>query len=331
MTHEYDGSFRLKVSFYKTTRLYFKKEMNIQRQQLLDKKNIRIIVTDSGMGGLSVAADIAEKVKTSGTFQNVHIIFFNSSFDNSSGYNVIESHEEKIKIFNNALNSMQIRFQPDVIIIACNTLSILYPETPFSRYITIPVIGIVEMGVDLIYNNYIKNPDSFIMIFGTPTTISQNSYQSALINKGIDAKAIIGQPCYKLADYIEEDSHSNDTFNRILHFVEEAIAKLSDKEKPVIVSLNCTHYGYVADLFQKAFEMNNIKQISILNPNPMMYEYTFPITQIRRNSQANIKIEVISKVNIFPFVVKSIGNLIQSISPETVNALENYTKEITLF
>jgi hypothetical protein len=46
---------------------------------IFEKEDITIVVTDSGLGGLSVAADVTERLKDSGIFRSARIIFFNSS------------------------------------------------------------------------------------------------------------------------------------------------------------------------------------------------------------------------------------------------------------
>ena len=99
----------------------------------LDAGIIRIVVTDSGLGGISVLGELESKLKTARIFNNVELIFFNALYSKDLGYNEIESNREKANIFNNALFSMQDNYHPDIILIACNTLSVIYPITQFSN------------------------------------------------------------------------------------------------------------------------------------------------------------------------------------------------------
>jgi len=298
--------------------------------QIFDKENITIIVTDSGLGGLSITADIAERLKDSGVFNEVRIIFFNASFDNKSGYNVIDSHDEKIHIFNNALTSMERNYHPDLILIGCNTLSVIYPETPFSKFTSIPVIGIVEIGVQGIYESLKSAPEANVIIFATKTTIQKETYQNELMKKGIPHERIIGIQCANLADKIEEGFESEETKHFISHCVSDAIATLDDKNSPVIVSLNCTHYGYVAHLFQQEFARYGIQPI-IINPNPHMADFLFQQRKQPRWTKTAVSIEVICKVTIFPDVMLSIGELIRRVSPQTLHAMQKYKQNINLF
>ncbi len=213
-----------------------------------NKKNATIIVTDSGLGGMSVAADVAARLPQSGVFENAHIVFFNSLFHNRSGYNSLKSEEEKVRIFNLALETMKLKYNPDLLLIACNTLSVLYDKTAFAKKASFPVIGIVETGVDLIAKEFDENPESTVIIFATKTTIGSNSHKNMLVEKGYKAKQIIGQPCRRLAGRIERGPASEETIGLIIKYVNEALKKI-EPEASIFASLNCTHFGYSMEQF----------------------------------------------------------------------------------
>jgi hypothetical protein len=97
-------------------------------ETLTNKKEITILVTDSGLGGLSVAADVAARLPESGVFEKARIVFYNALFHNS-GYNNLKTDAEKVRIFNAVLKAMNRRYHPDLLI-ACNTLSVVYEKTP---------------------------------------------------------------------------------------------------------------------------------------------------------------------------------------------------------
>lgn len=300
-------------------------------KQFFSKDDVTILVTDSGLGGVSIAADMVEKLKTVKIFRKVRVVFFNSSFDNQSGYNKLKTNEEKIRIFNNALNSMQSNYRPDLILIGCNTLSVIYPETPFARSTTIPVIGIVETGVDFILEKLKNAPNAKIIIFATSTTITKGSHKKMLVQRGVKPENIIGISCADLADKIEDGHQSVETRDFVAHCVKEALSKLIDPDQPIIVSLNCTHYGYVLKFFEQEFEKNDIKPIAILNPNPRLAEFILQPEKFHRFKKTQVSIEVIAKVTIFPGVMKSIGELVATISPQTVQALQHYRRDENLF
>ena len=49
-------------------------------------------------------------------------------------------------------------YKVDIILIACNTLSVIYAETDFSKTCPIPVMSIVDFGVNIIAEKMHANP-----------------------------------------------------------------------------------------------------------------------------------------------------------------------------
>ena len=98
----------------------------------------------------------------------------------------------KAIVFNNALEAMAA-YTPETILIACNILSVIYPFTDFSRTTNSLVTGIVDHGVNLVYEHLIQTPGSRVVIFGTPTTTGEETHKKALIKMGIAPERIINQ------------------------------------------------------------------------------------------------------------------------------------------
>ena len=176
-----------------------------------EKKDVTIAVTDSGLGGLSVVADAAERMRELKVFNRVNFVFFNSLFSNEGGYNRLKTREEKILIFDAALQSLEQKISPALILIGCNTLSTFYHETDVSQRTGIPVIGIVEAGADLIAQNLRAHPESKVILFATPTTVAENAHKTRLLAKGFLDERIIPQPCPDLIPYIERGYDSAET------------------------------------------------------------------------------------------------------------------------
>ncbi|MGB9894251.1 MAG: glutamate racemase, partial [Candidatus Saccharicenans sp.] len=241
---------------------------------LANKPEVTILVTDSGLGGLSVAAELEVRLAKSGLFRKVRIVFYNALFD-KIGYNGLDSEAEKIRIFNQVLKAMDKKYKPDLLLIACNTLSVLYDQTPFSKRAPFPVVGIVETGTELMLKQFELTPEASVIIFGTKTTIESEAYKKALMAHGISAERIVGQACHKLAGAIERGVDSEETVGYIKQFVGEAISKLEDKNRPVFSSLNCTHYGYALKHFAQAFADHGYPGITIIDPNKNMIDFLF--------------------------------------------------------
>src|SRR5687768_8110568 len=132
---------------------------------------MHILITDSGVGGLSVVAYAERFVRERGFTEPVRLTFANAAPENDYGYNSMPSRAVKIETFDRFLRNVTARFAPDMIYVACNTLSVLLPDTPFfaggswsgglqaaglppqpegRRSSVIPVKGIVETGVSVI-------------------------------------------------------------------------------------------------------------------------------------------------------------------------------------
>jgi len=298
--------------------------LDAKLERFFGKKSVTIAVTDSGLGGLSVLAEAAARMKRAGTFEGTDFVFFNALFSAQGGYNSLKNREEKIAIFQSALESLEKRYRPDLILLACNTLSVLFEDTAFSRRTEIPVVGIVGAGVDLIARGLRAEPDSSAIIFGTPTTISEGTHRRELEKAGFAAGRIISQSCPELESYIERDGGGAETELLISAFVEEALEKLISPRPPVIASLNCTHYGYSLPLWEKAFAEAGIKPVAILNPNSRMVDFLFTPERAGRFPESAVTVRVVSMVEIGPGKVDSLGKWVARTSPETAEALAAY-------
>ena len=170
-----------------------------------------IVVTDSGLGGISVLAELERKTIELNPFDSARFIFFNAHAAEGFGYNSMKNTETKVRVFNTALKSMIDKYNPDIVLIACNTLSVISHLTDTYRETNIPVLGIVEFGADLIYNNLMNDDKSIVVIYGTPTTIESDFYRQKLIAQGIDESRIINQPCYLLETEIQKNPGSKST------------------------------------------------------------------------------------------------------------------------
>src|SRR5471030_3264210 len=209
---------------------------------------MHILITDSGVGGLSVCAYAERFVRTHGFKEPVRLTFANAAPENDYGYNSMPSREVKLQTFDRFLRNVTERYAPDCIYVACNTLSVLLPDTPYFHKAVIPVKGIVETGAALLVRELEIDPRSVAMIFGTQTTIDAGAYPRLLEARGIEASRIISQACPGLADTISEDREGIKTKSEIVRWVGTAITKMHRRDTPVVACLACTHYGYRKDL-----------------------------------------------------------------------------------
>ena len=263
------------------------------------KNEVTIVITDSGLGGLSILADAVERSKICKNFQKINFIYYNALFSNLGGYNTLESHREKVDIFNSALHSLEKRYNPDLILVGCNTLSTIYNDTSFSKQTQTPVKGIIDAGVNLAYDGLKAHPESIIIIFATQTTVAQNAHKDQLLKKGFLSERIVYQ--------------------------------INDQSAKLLVSLNCTHFGYSLDLWKNAFRSLGEEPVAFLNPNTKMNDFLFRPQYQDRYKNADIAVRIVSMVEIGKSKMESLGSFLHPLSPQTVTALQEYEWKEDLF
>ena len=273
-----------------------------------------------------IAAHLARK----SPWQDISLIYFNAWPEQNKGYNHFETMDQRAGIFNNALNVME-NFNPDIILIACNTLSVIYPFTPYSQNTGTTVSGIIDHGVQLIHENLMANPDSHVIIFGTPTTIAQKTHQRKLIEMGIDPDRITSQGCIDLAGKIERNPFSSDVSKMINENISTAASKIHHPVGKVYAALCCTHFGYCRTLFQDALSKHVKREVIILNPNERMADHVMETSGETSTFSPDINMHVVSRVFWEPERIDAYVKLLKDISPETVKALAEYELNPDLF
>jgi len=298
---------------------------------LLEKESITIVVTDSGLGGLSVVADAAEKFRQHPVFKEVKLVFVNALFRDEGGYNSLQTREEKLEVFSSALQSMQDRYAPDIILVACNTLSVLIPDTSFVATSSVPVVGIVENGVEQIAQQLRDKPTGKNIIFATQTTVDEATHKNMLLGRGFDDEQIVAQSCPQLTLYIEQGYDSEYTEMLIDAYVDEALSQLGETTGPLSVSFNCTHFGYSMEFWKQAFASRGVEVAAFLNPNTMMVDFLLPTSLRKRYPQSEVSVKAVSMIDIPADRQDSIGRYLHTVSPATETALRDFELNSNLF
>ncbi len=288
---------------------------------------MHILITDSGVGGLSVVAYAERFVRTQGFREPVRLTFANAAPANDYGYNSMLSREEKLATFDRFLRNVTERFAPDAIYVACNTLSVLLPDTPYFQNAPVPVKGIVETGVALLLRELEADPRSVAMIFGTQTTIDAGTYPRLLIERGVEPSRIVSQACPGLADTISEDREGAKTAAEIRGWVAAAIQKMPHAA-PVVASLACTHYGYRKDLFAAAFREAGIDAL-VVNPNERAVDDLFGANAAGVHHQAEVRF--VTRYAIPDATVEALTYFLSGISQRTVEAMQKFEHLPDLF
>jgi glutamate racemase len=296
-----------------------------------ERPDVTIVVTDSGLGGLSVVAELAARLPASGMARSARIVFVNALLDDAIGYNNLKNEADKLRVFDAALTAMERHYKPDLLLVACNTLSVFYDKTEHARTSGTPAVGIVGMGADLIARQFDEKPGATALVFATRGTIDSDAHRRLLVQKGYPSERIVPQPCHRLAGSIERGAGSDETVAYIQTFVSEAVSRLPSVPGPLIVSLNCTHYGYARSVWEETFSRLGYPGVTVIDPNPLMAELVLKEGGARRYPSTRVTVEVVSKVPIGEDVRKSLGSLLRQVSPSTADALAGYRHEPGLF
>lgn len=284
---------------------------------------MHILITDSGVGGLSVCAYAERFVRMQGFVEPVRLTFANAAPENDYGYNSMPTREEKLETFDRFLRNVTQRFDPDFIYVACNTLSVLLPDTPFVSSAVIPVKGIVETGVDLLAAELEADARSVAMIFGTQTTTDAGAYPRLLEERGIDPARIVSQACPGLADTISEDRQGTKAAAEIRGWANAAIAKMQTADAPVVACLACTHYGYRKELFAEALAAK------VINPNESAVDDLFPPQS--GGAHHDVEVQFVTRYAIPHTTVETLTWFLGDIAPRTVAAMQNFVHVPDLF
>jgi len=288
---------------------------------------VTISVTDSGLGGLSIMADAAARMKSAGIFRSVRFVFTNALFSSRGGYNTLKTREEKAAKLDEVLETISARDHPDLILIACNTLSVIYEATAFSKKVEAPpVVPIVPAATSLISACLQEHPESAALLFGTPTTVSEGTYQKNLAAGGFSPGRVFTQACPELEVFIERGITAEETALLIDGFVEEALQQLPMPKPPLLVSLNCTHYGYSLPFWEQALLRAGVRPLAILNPNSRMADILFPPEHMNRYQGTEVRAEIVSRVEIPETTVDSLSAWLEKVSPEVAQALRNHRR-----
>jgi glutamate racemase len=295
---------------------------------------LRIILTDSGLGGLSICAELERELRGAAGDRAVELLYFNAWPDPEWGYNDLPDPDSRARVLDAALDRMAAA-RPDLIVIACNTLSILYELTAFSRSPTVSVRGIVDEGIRMFEEALGRDSESGLVLFGTKTTVESGEHIRRLAGRGIAPDRMAGAACHRLAAVIDEDPGSP--------AVEEMIERCAPADLPgaagtLFAGLACTHYTYVRDIFRNVLARKTSRPIEILDPNSRLagsVAASLPGGEApdrRSTSPARrISVSVVSKVELGAAKRRAIAGKIEPVSPASARALLDYTWTPDLF
>ena len=290
-----------------------------------------IVITDSGLGGLLVFAELERRLRAAGAGGAVRLVYVNAWPDARYGYNDLPDIAARATVLDRALAAMT-SFLPGLILIACNTLSVVYEATAFSRAPAAPVVGILDEGADLFSEALALDPSGVLVLFGTRTTIGSGEHIRRLARRGIGPQRIFTEACHGLAAAIDKDPASAALPGLVESCVLRVVPRLP-AVVPLYVGLACTHYAYVADAFRRSLGNHTGARIDILDPGGRLVDgLMHRLSGLRPESaKGAVMVEVVSKVELPDAQRRAVARRIESVSPGAALALINYRRIPDLF
>ena len=288
-----------------------------------------VVITDSGLGGLLICAGLERRLRPGR--EPVRLVYVNAWPDARYGYNDLADIPARAAVLDRALTAITAFF-PDLILIACNTLSVVYEATAFSEKPAMPVKGILDAGADLFHEALARDPDAVLALFGTRTTIGSGEYIRRLARRGTAERRVVSEPCHGLAAVIDKDPDSPE----IPGLVDACVGRVAPRlpaGAPLNAGLACTHYAYIAETFRTALCRRTGGEVRILEPGERLIEgLTRDMPgRLPESPERTVDVEVVSKVELAEGQRRAVARRLEPLSPTTARALLEYRRRPDLF
>jgi len=211
-----------------------------QQPQSNITKRPRVLVFDSGVGGLSISREIIARTEAI----ELHYLSDNAAFPYGE-----KTTEELINRASRVLLSACEQLQPNIVVIACNTASTAILPS-LRTQLAIPVVGVVPA----IKSAAKVSKSQTIALLATPGTVNRN-YTQQLINEHAANQQVIRLGSSQLVKHIEAHIHGQAIDSEYLLNVVEQLTEQVGGENIDTVVLGCTHFPLISEYF-KAIKPN---------------------------------------------------------------------------
>lgn len=207
---------------------------------------------DSGIGGLTVVKAVSQLLP------NENIVYFGDTARVPYGS---KSNDTVVEYSLQAANFL-LRKNIKLLVIACNTASSVALKD-LKRFLTIPVIGMIEPGSKLALR---ESKNGKIGVIGTNATINNKAYSQEL--KKLNPKLKVYEKACPLFVPIAEEGWIDHKATVLI--AKEYLSELKLKKIDSLV-LGCTHYPILKDTIQKVVG-KNVKLVDSGTPAARLVE-----------------------------------------------------------
>lgn len=200
-------------------------------------------VIDSGVGGLTIAKEIIERLP------NESIFYFGDTLRCPYGPRPID----EIKKYTIEMVQFLSRYSLKAMVIACNTATVAALDD-VRALLDIPVIGVVAPGARAATKS---TQTKRVAVIGTKTTIESGAYQRAIAELD-DSITVISKATPNFVSLVESGEWEGEAAKRV---VENELKDLHHRNYDTLV-LGCTHFPLIQDLIGETIG----DEIHLINP-----------------------------------------------------------------
>ncbi|MBS3792105.1 glutamate racemase [Candidatus Bipolaricaulota bacterium] len=212
---------------------------------MLGRPEKPIGVFDSGLGGLAVTSEIAQKMP------DEDILYFADFANLPFGPKQREQVEGFVSRIVDFLTSREVK----TIVIACNTATVAGLDKAKEIAGEIPVVGMINPAVNTVLN---RGCYSRVGVIGTAGTINSSSYEETFV-KNNWKKTVHGHACPNLLRLAEKGEI--DDKERINRLARECVNPLLEKGIDALI-LGCTDFTCVKDTLKEVVP----SRVDIIDP-----------------------------------------------------------------
>ena len=209
-------------------------------------RDAAIGIFDSGIGGLTVAREIARALP------DERLIYLGDTarlpYGSKSGETVVRY----------ALRNVRFLAETPLkaIVVACNTVSsVALPA--IREMVSVPVVGVIEPGARVAAD---RSPGGIIGVIGQPGTIGSGKYESHILRARPDAR-VFSRATPLLVPLAEEGWMGSEVARLVLT---EYLSPLADQGVDTLV-LGCTHYPLFKDQIRSMFQDQFDREVELVD------------------------------------------------------------------
>jgi glutamate racemase len=201
-----------------------------------------IAILDSGVGGLTVVREVMRQLPQE------KIIYFGDTARTPYG----PRETDEVILFTRQIVQFLIRFNPKMIVIACNTATALAIQEIRSM-VSVPVLGVIHPGA----RAAIKSTRSGkVGVIGTENTVKSGAYFHALraISPTLE---VVSYACPRLVPLVEKGMFRSEETRET---VKQSLTPLRNSSIDCLI-LGCTHYPFLTDVISEVMG----PEVSLIN------------------------------------------------------------------